>query len=429
MEDLNNIYFNLLKQNVGKQKTPISLYEPNENPNGNAIPYSIAEQSILGEFNVEEYSNIKKQNFGGSVFSLNIIKMQAGLGSSVERFDILEKFAGRSFLGAKGTDLFFDVGGKSKSISELQLLQVSKLENENFIKTITYTNLVNEETKNVVDADWEKKIDGISYDQKFSSSKKLIRGQEIFQQKMPTIGEDGSLTTERMAPAGHGFVGVSELIKVFRSDNPDQLTVIGNGEDLNSTPELPLLQWIVETNTPIVMITTSKTKDDLKGGQISLIKDGDKNYLTIVEKAQAEESNQLNYFEELGLRPIDRKALFNTNVVVINEMALKEKFNLLKDLSLDKFLQEVAPDVICNRKVQGNKIYTQLESALGSVMLNLDTFFRREFSQKIVRIVNVDETERKNFFIPIKNREDYEKLRRDFYVSGRNYRLLCNGVR
>ena len=424
MEDLNKTYFNLLKQNLGKKIAPISLYDPDHRPDGNAIPYSMAESSGLEEFNVTDFDQIKNIEHHGQKINLNIIKMQAGLGSSVKRDDIVQKYAGRTSLGAKGTDLFFELNGEFRSVSELQLIQAISLEQEESVDSVTYTNLVNEETIDVVKADWEKSFNDKSFWQIFKESTKLHRGEEIFQKKMPTIGEDGELTTERMAPAGHGFVGVSELIKIFKAQAPCKITVIGNGEDLNSTPDLSLLHWVEKEKVPVVMITTTKTTNDLKGGQISLLKEGEKKFLTIVEKAQAEESGQLEYFEKLGLRPGDRKALFNTNIVVINEAALKEKFNLLGDTRLENFLTAISPDVISNKKVQKNKTFIQLESALGSVMLNLDRFFRREFDQKIVSVVNVSEDDREGFFIPVKNREDYDYLFHNFEVSVQNYRII-----
>ena len=134
--------------------------------------------------------------------------------------------------------------GEFRSVSELQLVQAISLEQENSVESVTYTNLVNEETSDVVNEDWEKSFNGKSFHQIFKDSEKLHRGEEIFQKKMPTIAEDGELTTERMAPAGHGFVGVSELIKIFKAQAPSKITVIGNGEDLNSTPELSLLHWV-----------------------------------------------------------------------------------------------------------------------------------------------------------------------------------------
>lgn len=424
MDDLNKTYFNLLKQNLGKKVSSISLFDPGQKPDGNAIPYSTAENSTLEEFNVTEFDQIKSIDFYGQAIDLNIIKMQAGLGSSVKREDIVRKYAGRDILGAKGTDLFFELEGSFRSVSELQLIQAMNLEQENSVESVTYTNLVNEETSDVVKADWEKHFNGASFQQIFEDSEKLHRGEEIFQKKMPTIGEDGELTTERMAPAGHGFVGVSELIKIFRAKSPNKITVIGNGEDLNSTPDLSLLHWVDKEKIPVVMITTTKTANDLKGGQISLLKEDNKNFLTIVEKAQAEESGQLEYFEKLGLRPGDRKALFNTNIVVINELALKEKLNLLGDTSLNEFLAAISPDVISNKKEQNNKVFTQLESALGSVMLNLDRFFRSEFNQKVVSVVNVSEQDRESFFIPVKKREDYDYLVDNFRVSTENYKIV-----
>ena len=248
---------------------------------------------------------------------------------------------------------------------------------------------------------------------------------------MPTIDEQGELTNERMAPAGHGFVGVHALIKIFndlksKSINDcdiDQITVIGNGEDLNSTPSLELLKWVSEHNIPVVMITTTKTKNDLKGGQISLLKTQEKGLLTIVEKAQAEESGQLDYFEKLGLREDDREALFNTNIVIINESALRKKFKILKNIEFNSFLEILAPDVISNIKEQDGKKFTQLESALGSVMLNLDRFFRLKYDEKIVSIVNVDVENREDFFIPIKKRHDYDQILNDFIIDANTYRL------
>ena len=425
MENLNKTYFNLLKQNLGIKQDVIKMFCPQSGQDGNVIPYSISNQDIMSEFNVTQYNEIKNKSYSPEPLSLNIIKMQAGLGSSVKRDDVIKTYDQRYTLGAKCTDLFLPVDGKYKSISELQLIQAIGLEKEPSLSEITYTNLVNEETKEVVNADWKKTYQkNTTYNEYFSHSKKLHHGQDIFQEKMPTIGQDGELTTERMAPAGHGFIGIRELVKVFNTPEPTQVTVIGNGEDLNSTPELPLIHWVVENDIPVVMITTTKTKDDLKGGQISLLNQKNKNYLTIVEKAQAEQSNQLQYFEDLGLREGDRRALFNTNIVIINEQALKKKMKLMEKVKLNKFLKFVSPDVISNVKEQNGKSFTQLESALGSVMLNLDRFFRREFNEKIVSIVNIDTDDRERFFIPIKKREDYDCLLSQYEVDINDYRLV-----
>ena len=77
MADLNKTYFNLLKQNLGKKIAPISLFDPDGKPDGNAIPYSTAESSGLDEFNVTDFDQIKNIEHHGQKINLNIIKMQS----------------------------------------------------------------------------------------------------------------------------------------------------------------------------------------------------------------------------------------------------------------------------------------------------------------------------------------------------------------
>ena len=93
-------------------------------------------------------------------------------------------------------------------------------------------------------------------------------------------------------------------------------------------------------------------------------------------------------------------------------------------LSLDDFLDKFAPDVIQNTKTQSSKQYIQLESALGSVVLNLDHFFRENFDESIVSFLNLDTPQRKSFFMPIKKREDYEEIYTDYKVDPSTFRLI-----
>ena len=252
-----------------------------------------------------------------------------------------------------------------------------------------------------------------------------MQGEDLFQKKMPTLDENNELTTDRMAPAGHGFLGFLEIIDIFEKDQRMVLTTIGNGEDLNSTPDLKIMDWMVSEGVPIVMMTTTKTEADKKGGQISLVKGNHAPYVTIVEKAQAELNNQLEYFEELGLRDGDRESLFNTNIVIINKFALRRLFKkYLSDISTEDFIQNIAPDVILNVKEQNGKKYTQLESALGSVVLNLDKYMRLNFNTSVVSFLNLNPQDRSRFFMPIKKRSDYDQLCEKFYVSEENFRLV-----
>ena len=71
--------------------------------------------------------------------------------------------------------------------------------------------------------------------------KKLKIHKEVNKHLALTIKSIEKLTEERLAPAGHGFVGFTVLYEIFKNDQTDTLTVIGNGEDLNSTPDMKIL--------------------------------------------------------------------------------------------------------------------------------------------------------------------------------------------
>ena len=133
-------------------------------------------------------------------------------------------------------------------------------------------------------------------------------------------------------------------------------------------------------------------------------------YMAIVEKAQAEKADQLEYFQELGLRESDNRSLFNTNIVLINKKALKEFFNKYLDVSESEFLEILAPDLIKNKKEQHGKEFIQLEGAIGSTLLNLDKYFRVKFDKDLVHFLNLAPENREKFFLPIKKREDFDGI-------------------
>ena len=418
MIDLNQVYFDLLlSKNSSKDQDSksIILHQPEQNIHSNIICIPIASIEDLKNITIQKYEELSVSISSKlKDFTFTIIKMQAGLGSSVKRFDLIKEVEGRTDLGAKGTDLYFKIQGKLIPIAQIQLMQARVLSEQNIFKHIQYKNLVNEETETAV-LNSVKNIE-LTY--------KLSIGETYLQKKMPTINTEGELTTQRMAPAGHGFVGVAEIVETFLNDVTSEVVAIGNGEDLSSSPDVKIINWVVENDIPIVMITTTKTSADKKGGQISIVK-GEIDHVTIVEKAQAQTSGQLQYFEELGLRANDNESLFNTNIVVINKKALKEIFKqFVADETLENFLNNFAPDVIQNKKEQDGRTFTQLESALGSVVLNLDKYFRLNFNTPIVSFLNLNPNDRKSFFMPIKKREDYEEIKKSHKVDEQTYRLV-----
>lgn len=427
MKDINQLYFNTLFEKSKKATAKsLVLSQPERDIDSKVLPLAICNDEDLESIQLQNYNELSDlvcdELFD---YTYAILKMQAGLGTSVKRDDLIKSVEGREALGAKGTDLYFEIDGKLSSIAEIQLKQAMGLTKQTPYAKIKYINLVNDETESAVESIWDRTVGEKTYRDLFNDSEKLEIGETYFQKKMPTLDEAGELTQERLAPAGHGFVGFLEVLNVFNNEETHEVVAIGNGEDLSSTPDLKIINWVVEKNIPVVMITTTKTEADKKGGQISIVKnEGTPDFVTIVEKAQAEAANQLAYFEELGLRASDRESLFNTNIVVINKKALKEKFTeYLDDMSAEHFVQSFAPDVIKNVKEQDGKKFTQLESALGSVMLNLDQFFRKNHNTSVVSFLNLSPNERELFFMPIKKREDYEEIKSNFSVDLETFRL------
>lgn len=392
-----------------------ALYEPEKEINSPVIPFAIASDEDLKEVSITKYSELADKK-DVSDFSFRIIKMHAGLGSSVERLDHLIKISQRDFLGSKGTDLFIEVDGKYYSMSYLQLVQAEILKKESVLRDIIIQCLVNEETFDIV-----KKTN----EEEYKNKKSFKIDDNIFQLKMPTIDQTGKLSTERLAPAGHAFLGFKILSDLFESkDLKKEFITIGNGEDLNSVADLKILSWMKEKKIPITMITTTKLLKDKKGGQISFVK-VDKPFVTIIEKAQAEKSNQLEYFEELGLRENDKESLFNTNIVVINTEALKENFNqYLKAINLADFQNAISPELIKNSKEQDGLEFIQLEGAIGSTVLNLDKYFRQNFQKPIVHFLNLSPIEREDFFIPIKKMDDFHDLLKRYNYETKSGRFI-----
>lgn len=408
--DLNILYFELLYQKfqINKESTLTLADSVNRS---NVFPYAIATQEIKKNLPLTNYSDLENQSISNSKdINLCICKMQAGLGSNVKRDDLLEKYSKRKTMGAKGTDLFISYLGKMLSIAEVQLIMA--IENSEVYHKVSYVNMVNEETLEAVIGVWNRVHPelNIIYKDLFTTNNRAYY-PEIFQMMMPTLEfKSLNFTFDRKAPAGHGFLGFYKIVEILRAKTvEDEVFVIGNGEDLKSTPDQKIISWVMENDIPIVMMTTTKLEKDKKGGQLAIVME-ESPYITIVEKAQAERAGQLEYFEQLGLREGDDISLFNTNIVIINQKALKSLFNKYLDISEEEFLENITPELIKNIKIQNQEKYIQLEGALGSVILNLDKLFRRLYGQHVVHFLNLEPKFREHFFLPIKNREDFDEI-------------------
>ena len=79
-------------------------------------------------------------------------------------------------------------------------------------------------------------------------------------------------------------------------------------------------------------------------------------------------------------------------------------------------MDNIAPEVIKNQKSQDGKVFTQLESALGSVLLNMGAFFNRNELSDALYLCNVGPVNRDKFFLPIKTRSDYDRYLKEYKV-------------
>ncbi|MGI4991249.1 UTP--glucose-1-phosphate uridylyltransferase [Halobacteriovorax sp. GFR7] len=374
-------YFEGLLSNLNEKSEKLVIATP-ENDTG-VYPTAIAPRKLLrDELPFHSYEDIKQRYSTKDKIdcTLWLRKMHGGLGSSLDRSDYLKKY-GRTTPGSKSTDLYIETEKFGTiSLAEAQIIQASKKTSS--FRKVVLQDLVNNDVKPILDEMWKK--------HEHLLSENFSRLESVVQQKLPTI-KNGKLTTERLAPAGHGIFGY-EVFKGTRPEGKNLIACIGNGEDLSSTPDRAIVNWMLTENIPVVMVTTTKTERDMKGGQIALKTEGKKTYLTIIEKAQAEQAGQLEYFERLGLREEDEDAFFNTNLVLIN-------FDALNDCKI------ALPDLIKNQKEE----FIQLEGAMGSVLLNSDRL-ARENGRKLVHILNVNKENRTKFFNPIKKMDDFDYI-------------------
>lgn len=364
-----------------------------------------------------ELSQIAKQ------ITLNLNFMQAGIGTSVDRVSFLSERLGipeeKVKNGAKATGLYLP--GSNMSIAEALIHQgIAKSAD---YAGINYTDLVSNETDASINKAWQNvKADG-------RDLKKLKHGKKVTQYQIPTINSENKLSTNRLAPGGHGlfaFNMIERLLSKSPSETKNQISVISNGEDLSGSPDPVIVGYMKKHNIPIMMVTTEKTEIDLKGGQIGIAKgqtqDGRSYYYpTIVEQAQAEKAGQKSLFEKMGLvingeSVGERKSLFNTNMVIINEEVLAPLLRAeVQRTGIEALLNEISPALIRTDKEQTDsdgvkRTYTQLEGAMGSIMLKLDQHFRNTTGTPLITFMNIERQHRTKFFAPIKTAFDYWML-------------------
>lgn len=393
------------------------------------VAYPLATQfvprDVAKAFRYVNYSTIKKEFKGEFARSAVLLlkKLNAGTGSSLNRLSYFQKRPNLlpfSEMGAKGTDLLVKIPDPKNphqqievTIAELQLLQAWRLANNKDYAGVILQDVVGPETQKRLAVLWQKPslIDPQkTYAELFQNTRGLGRTAALFQSHVPALDEHGNLTYRRYAPAGHGLFAVEALQAVLRPNdlpkvgNRKLIAAIANGEDLNSLPDPAIVEWTIKNRIPIVLVTTDKTSIDKKTGLITLVKDqksGDI-YLKVMDTAEAEAAGQLEHFQNLN-------GLVSTNLTLFNYEILREK---LKNISEAELLKAMAPDLVPNWKEQKDsdgvtRKYLQLEGTMGTVVFNLDRFYRMKFGEALVSIVNIQADSRTEFFSPVKSAFDY----------------------
>lgn len=417
----NRDYFSALlrKNEAGTMSEDIVLYDSSKaSQEGRVVyPTAVAPESLMRSVPVVNYSSLRDSQSASTLLHqakravVHIAKMQAGTGSSLTRTSFVARvksvLASVVRLGAKGIDLIvpqISTAQHPVSIAEAQVLQASTPEVQASFKSIHWVDLVSPETSSSIESIWQTPRPGI------------VREEPVYQYNMPTVTVDGKLSDNRVAPAGHGLFGfyaVKKALSETQASSKGKILVLANGEDLSGGADPYIVGHMLEKRIPILMITTDKTEIDLKGGQIAVSFEGKVPVVSIVEQAQAEVSGQKKYFEEIGLRSGDRQAMFNTNMVLINYEELTPIIQALyAKVGEAKFNEIIGPNLIKNWKAQIDKDgverkYLQLEGAMGSVILNLDKYFRLHEARSILSFVNIDRAHRTSFFAPIKTAFDY----------------------
>jgi hypothetical protein len=357
------------------------------------------------------YSSIKQSEKKYSQFAKNaaiwLRRLQAGTGSSLHR-----PVSEGKKIGAKGTDLKIDIDGKLVSLAEAQMIRALYDHSMGLFAEIHFHDLISSETRDSISEMWNKKSfcnSSYSYEEQVQKTDGLFHSGETLQQHAWTINEEGNLTPNRKAPAGHGLFAQDALRAAIHpkrrpATNKSLVGVIGNGEDLGA-PDEYMIGYVLNEKIPIAIVTTEKTAADGKGGILALVESSPR-YLTILETAQAEKAHQLDLYKSLGGEA-------NTNLVLLNYDELTPLFEkYIADFGLEEFERSIIPDLIENWKIQTDtdgvrRKYLQLEGATGSVVMNLDHAFRKAYGKPLVHIITVPLKDRCQFFSPVKTAFDF----------------------
>lgn len=392
--------------------------------------------------------------------------LDGGPGSSVKRKEFLEYMA--PFVGreeridttSKGADLYFlvkvpgfDKSGNSVlkqeyiSVMEMKTLRLLSQLKQGAFKWIDLRPVVSRDGDDVLRAFYEStylfdRVDDRaeneqrSYFDVFSQEPTIDVVEQQTQDDLPSIDTaTKQLTTEYPSSGSHGRPAVIALQQIAERGHGKEphVQIFYNGDGPNNTISPEMVGFAIAEGAGIVMVTTTKTQADKKGGIIGVEKisqdEKEVHVAQIMELAQAKQVGEQDLFYAVGLanEPVSAalpghqvgEQYFNTNTAILNETALGPFLRGLKSiLGEEGFRKAITPDLIENEKESNGKTYTLLEGAMGSALLNLarvvetdphakSLWEKMSGGKQFLRIINLDPQHRDEFFTPIKYPIDY----------------------
>ncbi|MDD5356031.1 MAG: UTP--glucose-1-phosphate uridylyltransferase, partial [Candidatus Omnitrophica bacterium] len=233
-------------------------------------------------------------------------------------------------LGAKGTDLAFDVtvNGITYKISVAEIKLLRLLSEASYYASTTYQPLISDDSKPSYEALLNKPCffdPSKTYRQALAERGISLSDMEQFNTRsIPTADPDTKkLQDKKTTGGGHGQLGMMFLLRTLTEKIVDNtksyIRAFFNGDGINNAPNRIIAGWMHKKNIPIVMITTTKTGIDKKGGQIGLEVFPDGSMAAgILELAQVPKDQKETFYEMGITEGAPHAQYFNTNIALIN---------------------------------------------------------------------------------------------------------------
>ncbi len=329
----------------------------------------------------------------------------------------IEKLAGfdeplRFKMGAKGTDLgrFEKVRGSEYFVgdAESRLLGIISLAGLKKFSKVAFQPLVNYQSRqsyenlmkqlylwDIVEGrenvrTYERALEDAGVDVLELLDQKDLPKFEIEPGQITGLPTLDSANRDKGQPGGHGQWGLYYMID-FTENAPPQdglhhVRFFGNGDNRKGGPSSAVVGFMIVEKKPILKITTAATAIDKKGGKeiLRIVESHGKvfNVLDQWEEIDAKMNKQLDLFYAAGQRKgfgREGKQRFNTNMFLFNIDLLHPILREMREIvGPDEFLDAIMPvlfDKSDKAKGIDGKKYVSMDSAIGYVIHNLNTFY------------------------------------------------------